>query len=72
VWLGGKVGMLVMDGKVGGGMAGKRQVPEGQREGTGAGMDNGMLANRFWPRCVVQVWPGCHQEKLKAQNSKKR
>jgi len=26
--------MLVMDGKVGGGMAGKRQVPVGQREGT--------------------------------------
>ena len=53
-WLGGKVGMLVMDGKVGGGMAGKRQVPEAQEGGTGAGMDNGMLANR----CLVLVLSG--------------
>ena len=31
--------MLVMDGKVGGGMAGKRQVPEGQEGGNGMGME---------------------------------
>ena len=40
VWLGGKVGMLVMDGKVGGGKAGKRQVPEGQEGGNGTGARN--------------------------------
>jgi hypothetical protein len=52
--------MLIMDGKVGGGKAGKRQVPVGQREGREREWNNGMLANR-----------DC-QEKLKAQNSKKR
>ena len=46
VWLGGRVGMLIMDGKVGGGKAGKRQVPVGQREGREREWNNGMLANR--------------------------
>jgi hypothetical protein len=38
--------MLIMDGKVGGGKAGKRQVPVGQREGREREWNNGMLANR--------------------------
>ena len=35
-----RLGMLVMDGKVGGGKAGKRQVPEGQEGGNGTGARN--------------------------------
>ena len=63
VWLGGRVGMLIMDGKVGGG----RQVRDKCRWVRGReGSGNGIM--ECWQTGVC--CSDC-QEKLKAQNSKK-